>query len=162
MEPSISITPIRTYRDTFGAVTQLWLDTPSGRWGILFMAALMSVVFSLSAPWWIGITGGLFWALAMWLFLLALQSWKIMQASRREGASTFTFDDSGVLCRARTMEVRVPWSGMVRVRMTKQRCFLYFTPRCAWFIRRDGMKPGEEAAILALAGKAGCKIGGVS
>jgi hypothetical protein len=161
MEQAISITPVRTYADTFGAVTQLWLGTPSGRWGILLMAAVMAVVFSLSAPWWIGTAGGLFWAFAMWLFLLALQSWKIMQTVRREGASTFTFDEDGVLCRARTMEMRVTWSGMARVRMTKQRCFLYFTPRCAWFIRRDGMKPGEEASILGLAMKAGAKVEGM-
>ncbi len=157
---AFSITPVRTFGDMYGAIAQLWLLTRSGYLGMLLMAGVMAGVFSLSSPWWVAIAGGLVWTAVMWPCLLALQSWKILRHVKREGSSTFTFDAEGVHCRARSVETKVLWTGMVRIKLTKQRFFLYFTPRCAWFLRRDDLRPEGEAAVLAFADAAGVKVEG--
>ncbi|MBT2116102.1 hypothetical protein KK141_01040 [Dyella sp. LX-66] len=161
MTEFISITPVRTYGDTFSAVAQIWLTTPSSRWGMVVMFALIAGVNAWSGPWWMAIVGGALWLLLIVPLAIALQSWNILRSARREGPSTFAFGEEGVVCRSKTMEARVLWSGMVRVLLTKQHCFLYFTPRFAWFLRRDGMSSSEEIAILKLASDAGVKVQGV-
>ena len=155
-----SITPMRTFGDIYGAIAQLWLFTRSGYLGMLLMAGVMAGVFSLSSPWWVAIVGALAWTAVIWPCMLALQSWKTLRHWKREGPSTFTFDAEGVHCRARHVETRVLWTGMVRVKLTKRRCFLYFTPRLAWFLRRADLGPEGEAAVLAFAAEAGVQVDG--
>lgn len=160
MSDTFSITPSRAFRGTYGAVMQLWLARPSAYGWMLLMAVVVGVASSVSAPWWCGLIAGGVWLVAMCPLLVALQARKIMQALKREGPSTFTFDAEAVTCQSRSIQARVLWTGMARVWLTETRCFLYFTPRCAWFFRRCDLKPEGETVVLAFAKAAGVKVEG--
>ena len=160
MSGTFSITPQRTFADAYGAVMQLWLARPSAYGWMLLMVAIVGAAASVSAPWWVGLMTGVVWLAVVCPLLVALQARKIMRALEREGPSTFTFDVEAVTCQSRSIHVRVLWTGMARVWLTKRRCFLYFTPRVAWFFQRSELRSEGEAAVLAFARTAGVKVEG--
>lgn len=160
MSDSFSITPTRTFGDAYGAIMQLRLARLSAYGGMLLSACFVGAAAWLSAPWWVGLITGVVWLVLVWPLLMALQARKIMRTLEREGPSTFTFDAEAVTYQSRSIHVRVLWTGMARVWLTKRRCFLYFTPRVAWFFQRSELRPEGEAAVLAFARAAGVKVEG--
>ena len=158
----VKISGRRTYGDAFIAAMQLWFAKPSGYVGVLFIAAVFAYPARDDFPLWIVALVGLVCAVTMMLFGFALQAWKMVQWVSDVGVPAYTFDHSGGSCQSRGMVTHVPWSSIHQLRLTKRICFVYVTPRAAWFFRRDSLTPHEESALFELARRANVRLRGAA
>nr|WP_255548780.1 YcxB family protein [Luteibacter sp. dw_328] len=93
-------------------------------------------------------------------FLFALQSWRTLRATRDSGAPVFSFDEEGAACANGAIVTRLPWSAIHRIKFDARTCFVYVTPRAAWFFGRDLLTKDQEAALSDFARRFNVKLEG--
>jgi hypothetical protein len=157
---AITVTAPRTFFRTFAIAAQLWFSAPSGYVTVAFMFVLITFSFHNPAPLWLAALGGLGWVAAMLPFLFALQSWRTLRATRDSGAPVFTFDEQGAACANGVIVTRLPWSAIHRIKFDARTCFVYVTPRAAWFFRRDLLTKDQEAALSDFARRSNVTLEG--
>ncbi|WP_146171650.1 YcxB family protein [Luteibacter sp. OK325] len=157
---AITVTAPRTFFRTFAVMAQLWFAVPSGYVTVAFMFVLITFSFHNPAPLWLAASCGLGWVVAMFPFLLALQAWRVLRATKESGVPVFTFDEEGAACATGAVVTRLPWSGIHRIRFDARTCFVYVTPRAAWFFGRALLTKGQEAALSDFARRSNVKLEG--
>ncbi|WP_458072369.1 YcxB family protein [Rhodanobacter sp. BL-MT-08] len=92
--------------------------------------------------------------------LFAAQAWTALQASRKRGSPKFRFDREGISCDSGKLHTSASWSGVNRIRLTRRTCFIYLSPRCAWFFGRDELTPEDESLLFDFAKSENVKFHG--
>ncbi|MHA6206253.1 YcxB family protein [Dyella soli] len=160
MDDVVTVTAKRTFTSSFVVAAQLWFGTASGYVSALVLAAIMAYVFHDAGSPWITAAAGVAWVALMIPFVLGLQAWRIARWYRTLGPPVFSFDPDSATCRCGEMVTRMPWSGIRRIRLTRKTCFVYITPRAAWFFAREEISRHDEAALLDFARRSGVQLDG--
>ena len=151
MDSVITFSSKRTFARSFRITLQLWFAAPYGYAFTAGLAAFMGYLFYDSGSPWMTALSGIAWVAVMLPLLLAAQAWKIWRWYRTAGQPTFFFDAEGATLKSGEVVVRVPWSGIKRILLTRRTCFLYLAPRVAWFFERDEVSQQDEQRILDFA-----------
>lgn len=157
---AITVTASRTFFRTFAIAARLWFAAPSGYVAVAFMFVLITFSFHNPAPLWLAALGGLGWVSAMLPFIFALQSWRTLRATRDSGAPVYSFDEEGAACTTGAVVTRLPWSAIHRIKFDARTCFVYVTPRAAWFFGRDLLTKDQEAALFDFARRSNVRLDG--
>ena len=158
MTGAITVTAPRTFVRTFLVLIKLCFTTPSGYRSIATMFGVITLAFSLSSPLWLAALAGGGWVVAMLPCMFALQAWRVVRNARDLGAPVFTFDESGAACANGAIVTRVPWSAISRLSFDARTCFVYVTPRSAWFFARDLLSKDDEAALSEFARRSAVRL----
>ncbi|HTV85830.1 MAG TPA: hypothetical protein VME63_10500 [Dyella sp.] len=160
MSEVITVSARRTFKRSFVVAVQLWFGAPSGYAATIGLAALMAYLFyDGRSPWMTGITG-IAWVALMIPFVLAMQAWKITRWYHALGQPILSFDAESATLRSGDIVTRIPWSGVKRIKLTGKTCFIYITPRLAWYFARDEANRQDEKGILNFAQRANVQLVG--
>ncbi len=162
MFDAVTVSGERTVGDVFVAIVRLWLAQPSSSLLVAVLAIAFGFPLHGEAPLWLAVLGAIAWASIMVLFFLALQTWKITSQARAMGALVYTFDEQGVRCQHGSMVTSVPWSGIVRVKLTDRTCFLYVSPSVMWVFPRRHLTSDQASCLCALARNARVRLEGAT
>lgn len=151
MDACVTFTSSRTFGSNFVRVAQMWFAGAAGYVSILVIVGVFSAISYGSQPIWMGALGGAAWVAIMLPCFFALQAWTAVQASRKRGNPKFKFDRDGISCESGKLHTSAPWAGINRIRLTRRTCFVYLSPRCAWFFGRDELTPEDESQLFNFA-----------
>jgi len=158
MTGAITVTAPRTFVRSFLVLVKLSLATPSGYRSIAMMFVVITLAFSLSSPLSLAALDGAGWVIAMMPSLFAFQAWRVVRNARDLGAPIFTFDETGAACANGAIVTRLPWSAISRLTFDARTCFVYVTPRSAWFFARDLLSKDDEAAVSEFARRSAVRL----
>ncbi|HEY4144735.1 YcxB family protein [Pinirhizobacter sp.] len=158
MDEVITVSARRTFLQSFVVVLQLWFGAPTGYVATVGLAAFMAYLFYDAGSPWVTAVAGLAWVALMIPFVLAMQAWKITRWYHALGQPVFLFDADSATLKSGDMVTRIPWSGIKRVKLTGKTCFLYITPRLAWYFARNEVSKQDEVGILNFAQMANVRL----
>lgn len=158
VEQSVTFTSQRTFGSTFVRAAQIWFSRPSGYVSTLVIIGIFTFALHGTGPLWLAALGGFAWIALMLPFLFAMQSWTTVRAARRTGLPLFKFDSKGMSCNSGQLQMSTPWTGINQMRLTRRSCFVYVTPRAAWFFGRNELSAEDEAQLLGFARASNVKL----
>lgn len=147
----VTLTSRRTFGSNFIRIAQMWFAGPSGYISVLVIVGIFTFISYNTQPIWLAALGGIAWIAFMLPCLFAMQSWIALRATHSRGMPIFKFDSNGISCDSGKLHTSAPWSGINRLRLTRRTCFVYLTPRCAWFFGRNELSPQDEALLFNFA-----------
>ena len=136
----------------------------SGLWRILKWAVVLALVVSatltiaaaavgdLNSTVQLGpltlVVSGLTWKLP--ILTGRLQAWRVRRSDPNVAHPiTHTLDDSGLHIGMRTLNAKLKWAGMSRVRETPEMFLFYYSRRTAYFLPKRVVGPAVDSARLA-------------